>query len=295
MGTLRHENGVVHVVKPPHMTSHDVVGFIRRSNGLKKVGHTGTLDPMAAGLMTLCIGKATRISEYLLSEDKGYRAELTFGLETDTQDIWGTVLSRSEARPSEEAVLEVLDRFLGTGRQEPPMYSAVRHKGKKLYELARQGVSVKRKTRPIEIKELKLIDFHGDRAMVDILCTKGTYVRTLCHDIGKALGCGAAMSFLLRTTSGPFSLRDAAAYNDPDLLSRLIPTEEALYMFERLHLEAEAFERLSNGNTVPAPVGCNPGNRYVLFAGKRFVGIGHVFSEEGTGALPQVKIDKLLV
>lgn len=295
MGTHRHESGILHVVKPPHMTSHDVVGFIRRSNRLKKVGHTGTLDPMAAGLMTICIGKATRISEYLLSEDKGYRAELTFGLETDTQDIWGTVLERSEVRPSEEAVMEVLGRFLGAGLQEPPMYSAVRHKGKKLYELARQGVSVERKTRPIEIKELKLIDFHGDRAMIDILCTKGTYVRTLCHDLGKALGCGAAMSFLLRTASGPFSLKDAVPYHDSDLLERLVPTEEALYMFERLHLEGAAFDKLSKGNPVAAPGGCIPGKQYVLFAGERFVGIGHVLSEEENGANPLVKIDKLLV
>jgi len=152
-------NGIVNVVKPPHMTSHDVVNHIRRTHKLKKVGHTGTLDPMACGLMTICLGKATKISEYMLSEDKVYRAEITFGKTTDTQDIWGKIIEESDLFPTKEELLKALESFKGKILQKPPMFSAVRHKGKKLYELAREGITVERKSREIEIKSLKLISF----------------------------------------------------------------------------------------------------------------------------------------
>lgn len=288
-------NGIVNVVKPPWMTSHDVVNHIRRAHGLRKVGHTGTLDPMASGLMTVCVGKATKISEYLLSGDKRYRAEITFGVKTDTQDIWGSIVEQSEQRPSEESLEEALASFKGWIMQKPPMYSAVRHKGKKLYELAREGIVVEREPRKVEIKSLELVHFNPENAILDIWCSKGTYIRTLCQDIGKILGCGATMSFLLRTASGPFALEDAVPYDCEDLMSSLIATDKALDAFEAIRTHESFYNHLVNGRSVNIPLEHEEGRLYRIYAGNQFIGIGKIISASPARNEEWVKIEKLLV
>ncbi len=288
-------NGVVNVIKPPHMTSHDVVNYIRRTHNISKVGHTGTLDPMACGLMTICLGKATKISEYLLSEDKAYRAEVTFGIKTDTQDIWGNKVEEFDELPDEQKLLNVMESFTGKILQKPPMYSAVRHNGKKLYELAREGKTVERKSREVEIKSLNLISFNRSKATFDVHCTKGTYIRTLCEDIGESLGCGGAMSFLLRTKSGPFSLNDAVPFDHENLPGYMIDIDKALYGFKEIHLDEMYYMRLFNGNTVKIPIDYDESNFYKIYSGNHFLGIGKVFSIDRVNKYELVKIVKLLV
>lgn len=206
--------GVLNVLKPPGMTSHDVVNFLRRKSAVRKVGHTGTLDPLAAGVLVLCFGRATRIAQFI-QEDKAYRAEVTFGIATTTGDALGAVAGNAALDGLDLAQLEsVLAAFTGPGTQIPPMTSAVKVGGRKLYELARQGVEVPREPRPVEIYSLRLVgvrfkDTAHPRAIIDVECSKGTYIRTLCADIGARMGCGAYMSFLVRTAVGGFSVGTA--------------------------------------------------------------------------------------
>ncbi|GAB6173822.1 tRNA pseudouridine(55) synthase TruB [Paradesulfitobacterium aromaticivorans] len=202
-------DGTVNVLKPPGMTSSDVVVWLRRLLKLKRVGHTGTLDPGVAGVLPVCVGQATRVAEYFTGQGKSYRAEITFGIATDTQDALGEIITRTVPNLSVQDVENILYRFQGAITQVPPMYSSVRHQGKHLYEYARAGVEVERTGREVEIYSLNLSgwrDYEFPRAFLDIKCSKGTYVRTLCHDIGEVLGCGAHMSYLLRLQSGSFAL-----------------------------------------------------------------------------------------
>ncbi len=198
--------GILNILKPPHMTSHDVVAFIRKTFNIKKVGHTGTLDPMASGVLPICLGKATKISQYLLNDKKRYRCEMILGYNTDTQDKWGKKVQARKVECTEKDIIEVFDSFKGEISQVPPMYSALKRDGKKLYELAREGKTIERQSRKIQIYDLKILSIKNNRILFDVFCSKGTYVRTLCEDIGNALNCGAYMSFLLRTQSGKFTI-----------------------------------------------------------------------------------------
>jgi tRNA pseudouridine55 synthase len=202
-------DGIINVLKPVGMTSTDVVRWLLRKTKAGKAGHIGTLDPGAAGVLPICLGKATRLAEYHSDQGKSYRAEITLGITTDTQDAFGQELSRIVPRVSREQFANTLENFLGVIEQEPPMYSAVRKNGRHLYEYARQGIDVAREKRQVEIKRLDLVEWHEEtfpRVLFDVECSKGTYIRTLCHDIGAALGCGAHMSFLLRLSAGKFML-----------------------------------------------------------------------------------------
>ncbi|HWQ29522.1 MAG TPA: tRNA pseudouridine(55) synthase TruB, partial [Negativicutes bacterium] len=201
-------NGIINVLKPPGMTSHDVVSFMRKTLNIKKIGHTGTLDPEAAGVLPICIGKATRVAQFLTDKQKRYRANIKFGKVTDTYDGYGSVIKEAGPVAIDAPRLEaVLTGFLGTIKQRPPIYSALKVDGRKLYEYARAGQEVEIEERPVDIYELKLVEMLGaDEAMIDILCSKGTYIRTLCYDIGEALGCGAYMSQLVRLESTPFAI-----------------------------------------------------------------------------------------
>ncbi len=202
-------DGIINVLKPVGMTSTDVVRWLLRKTKAGKAGHIGTLDPGAAGVLPICLGKATRLAEYHSGQGKSYRAEITLGITTDTQDAFGQELSRIVPRVSREQFANTLENFLGVIEQEPPMYSAVRKNGRHLYEYARQGIDVAREKRQVEIKRLDLVKWHEEtlpRVLFDVECSKGTYIRTLCHDIGAALGCGAHMSFLLRLSAGKFTL-----------------------------------------------------------------------------------------
>lgn len=191
------------------MTSHDVISFLRKLLGIKKIGHGGTLDPVAAGVLPVFVGKATKAIQFFEQDDKEYVAEMTFGIVTDTGDVQGEILSTCKPNINKDRLGKTLGEFIGEIQQIPPMYSAVHYKGKKLYELARQGITVERKPRMVEIKALDLIDFNYNIARVKVACSKGTYIRTLCEDIGQKLQCGASLSNLIRTRSGFFHVRDS--------------------------------------------------------------------------------------
>lgn len=205
--------GVLNLLKPPGMTSHDVVAVVRRLTGQRRVGHTGTLDPGAAGVLVLCLGRATRLAEYVTDGDKAYRAEITFGVSTDSLDAQGAVVGRRPAgHLSAGDVAAALGPLRGEILQVPPMVSAVRVGGERLYERARRGETVARAPRPVTVYSLELREFRPGPeplAFVDVRCSRGTYVRTLAADLGAALGTGAHLSFLVRTAVGPFALADA--------------------------------------------------------------------------------------
>ncbi|MCT4595631.1 MAG: tRNA pseudouridine(55) synthase TruB [Anaeromicrobium sp.] len=246
----------MNILKPPNMTSHDVVGLIRRTLKIKKVGHTGTLDPMACGVLPICIGQATKVSQYLLNDRKKYRCEMVLGSNTDTQDRWGTIVNERPVNVDEKEILGVFEEFKGEILQTPPMYSALKKDGKKLYELAREGKIVERKSRKICIYNIEVIKISGNNILFDVECSKGTYVRTICEDIGNKLECGAHMTFLLRTQTGGFSLKDTVTIEDIENLS-IEELEEKLYSLDYpiesfpkviVHDWAERF--LLNGNTI---------------------------------------------
>ena len=226
--------GVLLVDKPKGLTSHDVVYHLRRKLQIKKIGHAGTLDPMATGLLVMLIGKATRISQYLISVDKVYEAEATLGVVTDSQDAEGEVM---ETRPvpelTEAQVREVMKSFLGDQYQTPPMHSAIKLNGVPLYKMARKGEEVEREPRFIRIASMELTSFALPKVAFTVHCTKGTYVRTIAHDLGHKLGCGAHLSALRRTGSGKFTiaqclpLEQIEALSLPEIEKRLIPVYEA--------------------------------------------------------------------
>ncbi|OAT85870.1 tRNA pseudouridine(55) synthase TruB [Desulfotomaculum copahuensis] len=207
-------DGIINLLKPPGMTSHDAVNYLRRLSGQKKAGHTGTLDPGAAGVLPICLGRATRLIQFM-EHDKAYRAEITFGYRTDSGDTFGRVTGISDARGlTMEQVARILPEFTGEISQVPPMTSAVRYQGKKLYELARRGVEVERTPRRVIIHRISLTTGTGwgtarPRVLVDVECSAGTYIRSLCQDLGARLDCGATMSFLLRVRAGVFTLSGA--------------------------------------------------------------------------------------
>lgn len=248
-------DGIINVLKPPGMTSSDVVVWMRKILKTKKIGHTGTLDPGVAGVLPLCIGKGTRIAEYLTEQGKAYRAEVTFGITTDTQDSYGNVIRVSSPSCSQSDLERVLSSFIGTISQIPPMYSAVRKEGKHLYEYARQGIAIERTSREVAIYQLKLEEWFAEefpRAVLDIECSKGTYIRTLCHDLGEALGFGAHMSYLLRVRSGPFKIQQSWTLEEIEesvrksVYSFLLPLSEGIEL-PRVVLSAARAKAFKHG------------------------------------------------
>ncbi len=202
-------NGIILVDKPEGWTSHDVIAKLRGILGERRIGHSGTLDPMATGLLVVFVGRATRAVEFAESHKKEYIAGFRPGIVTDTQDITGNILKTSEQLVSREELMAVLSKFTGDIRQIPPMYSAIKINGQKLCNLARNGVEVERESRPVTIKKLEITGESGEDYILRVVCSKGTYVRTLCHDIGEQLGTGAALSSLRRTKAGIFSVDNA--------------------------------------------------------------------------------------
>jgi tRNA pseudouridine55 synthase len=231
---VKEMEGVLLVDKPKGLTSHDVVYRLRRKLSMKKIGHAGTLDPMATGLLIMLIGKATRISQYLMSVDKVYEGEATLGVVTDSQDAEGEMM---ETRPvpelSELQVREVMKGFMGDQYQTPPMHSAIKIGGVPLYKLARKGEEVAREPRFIRVSAFNLLSFAPPKLTFDLHCTKGTYVRTIAHDLGQKLGCGAHLSALRRTGSGKFTITQCLTLDEVETLplveieKRLIPVYEA--------------------------------------------------------------------
>ncbi len=278
--------GVVNLLKPPGMTSSDAVADIRKLFGIKRVGHAGTLDPGASGVLPICIGRATRLFDYLVDKQKEYVAEVAFGTATDTQDSYGQVIARAPACVSAAALAGVLPRFTGAIDQVVPMYSAVRSGGKKLYELAREGADDVKITRGIEMHALELIAQTGEnRFLLKMRCSKGTYVRTVCADLGAALDVPAHMSFLLRTRAGRFSIEGAYSLAELATLREAGKLEEAVTTIEdalgmlgeaRLALSERDERLLINGAQVEdnALTAYGEDTPLRVYANGAFVGIG---------------------
>ena len=285
-------DGIINLLKPAGMTSHDAVSFLRRLTGEKHIGHTGTLDPMAVGVLPVCIGNATRIIEYLEFDRKCYRCELQLGVETDTQDVWGTVLQRRDAearKVSREQLEEVLNGFLGDLEQRPPKYSAVRVNGRHLYEYARSGQDVEIKPRRVKIYSMELKSFDPDAGtgVFDVCCSKGTYIRSLCRDAGEQLGCGAAMCFLARTQSGVFSIEQTASLEElkEDWTRYLLPSDLPLERLGRIEIPEKRRGWYSNGGYLrkreaevlrepkPADPAAVQKELYCVYSGGEFLGV----------------------
>lgn len=249
-------DGVIVIRKEKGFTSHDVVAKLRGILHMKKIGHTGTLDPDAEGVLPVALGKATRLVDMITDKEKTYEAVMRLGVITDTQDMSGTVLSQTtELSVTEEELCTVVSSFVGDYMQVPPMYSALKVNGKKLYELAREGKTVERKPRPVHFYEIEILDISFPLVRFRVTCSKGTYIRTLCHDIGEKLGCGAAMESLLRTKVGRFTLDDAItlaqteeAVQEGTIESKILGIEEILAEYPRVCCTKEGDRLLATGN-----------------------------------------------
>lgn len=249
-------NGIIVVNKPLGKTSHDIVYFMRRLTGIKKIGHTGTLDPMASGVLPICIGSATKAADMLTLSDKRYTAELVLGMTTDTQDAEGEVLTECAVNLTADEITDAIKSFEGDIEQVPPMYSAIKKDGKKLYELARKGIEVERKKRAVTIHEINIIDIDLENYIVkiDVLCSKGTYIRTLCEDIGVKLGVGAYMNTLVRTKTGRFTIEEShtldqlAKMKEKGTLSDAITQVDALFEeYPKIALNEKQTRSITNG------------------------------------------------
>ena len=244
-------DGIIIIDKPEGISSFSAVARIRRLFGERKVGHTGTLDPLATGVLPILVGRAVKASDYLLTSDKHYIATLKLGIETDTEDITGTVISRSDDIPGEAQVREAVAKFIGSYEQTPPMYSAIKVGGKKLYELAREGKTIEREGRLVTIENIAVEKIADDEYTLDVTCSKGTYIRTLCADIGRALGCFGTMKTLRRAEAAGFTLADAITLDALDemteeqRLATLIPTERIFEKYRAVILP-DFFSRLAH-------------------------------------------------
>lgn len=248
-------HGIINVYKEAGYTSHDVVAKLRGICGQKKIGHTGTLDPDAVGVLPVCLGNGTRLCDMLTDRSKEYVAGLRLGITTDTQDISGQVLEEKEVSASPEKVRDVIASFLGDSMQVPPMYSALKVNGKKLYELAREGKVVERAARPITVYEIEIQEKNHPDYCIRVKCSKGTYIRTLCHDIGQSLGCGGVMTSLTRTRVGEFEIGHAYTLDrlqemaDQGTLSQVIvPVDKMFEHCPALRATESAYKALRNGN-----------------------------------------------
>ncbi len=254
-------SGIANVDKPAGMTSHDVVAAVRRASGQRRVGHAGTLDPMATGVLIVCLGEATRVVEYLMAGRKVYEAWVHLGVETDTYDAAGAVVATGAAEQITRAEIEeTLSQFVGVIEQVPPMYSAIKSGGQPLYKLARRGIEVEREGRQVEIHEIRVRDWAPPLLHLDITCSKGTYIRSLAHDLGQALGCGGHLARLVRTASGRFTLAEATplealleSLHQSGGVPYLLPLDVALGDYPALILDAEAEARIRHGQQIELP------------------------------------------
>ena len=249
-------NGIIVIRKEPGFTSHDVVAKMRGICGQKKIGHTGTLDPAATGVLPVCLGNATKLCDMLADKDKEYVAELLLGMETDTQDTTGTVVAEHEVKVTGQEVQEAVMSFLGEYDQTPPMYSALKVNGKKLYELARAGKEVERKPRKVFIHEIEILEMALPTVRFRVVCSKGTYIRTLCADIGEKLSCGGTMKRLERTRVGTFELKDAVTLEElqslkdsGELEKVILPVDHVFKKFSELHILEKWNRLIDNGNS----------------------------------------------
>lgn len=248
-------NGIVNIWKPAGLTSHDVVARVRRAAGTKRVGHTGTLDPMAEGVLPICIGKATHAVDFIVAARKTYECTLCLGKTTDTEDSTGTVLTETPVLCSADDVKKVLASFVGECDQIPPMYSAVHHGGQRLYVLARQGITVERKPRRVTFYRIEPAAVTLPEVTFTVECSKGAYIRTLCKDIGEALGCGAHMTALARTECGRFTRENAVSLADFEAApqAHLLPIKTVFAHLPAVTLDGAEEKKVRNGVPVRNP------------------------------------------
>lgn len=282
-------HGILLLDKPAGMTSNDALQRVKRLYDARKVGHTGSLDKTATGLLPLCFGDATKFSAYLLNADKHYQAICNLGSETTTGDAAGEVLNQRPILDLHEEYLEsVLEEFRGEIQQVPPMYSALKHKGQRLYKLAYQGLEVERRARPVTIHQLQLIKLEDSCFEIDVVCSKGTYIRTLAEDIGKRLGCGAHVGSLRRLGAGPYSaenmidmptLDKLAAEGQQSLDSQLLNVDTALLSLPEVTLVESVAFYLCQGQAVMVPNAPTTGLLRIYDSGKQFLGLGEVLDD----------------
>ncbi|MBU5482789.1 tRNA pseudouridine(55) synthase TruB [Clostridium sp. MSJ-11] len=287
-------NGVLNIFKPSGITSFDVVRMVKKAANTKKVGHTGTLDPMASGVLPICLGNATKIVDYIMNESKIYKSTLKLGVVTDTYDKEGKILKEETVDLEPKIVEECIKSFQGSIDQVPPMYSALKVNGKRLYQLAREGIEVERKARKINIYSIDILNIDLPYVTFQVHCSKGTYIRSLCYDIGEKLGVGASMWALERVKTGIFNIKDALHIdnlNNQNINEYLVPIDEALSKYESITIE-EVYEKLLvNGVLIKDKrIMGNIKKDVILrvYSGNKFIGLGRR-SEEG------FKILKLLV
>lgn len=249
-------HGIINVYKEKGFTSHDVVAKLRGIVGQKKIGHTGTLDPDATGVLPVCLGKATKLCDLLTDKDKTYEAIMLLGMTTDTQDITGRILEeKSTETLTADKVREVIESFVGDYDQIPPMYSALKVNGKKLYELAREGKVIERKARPVKILDIQILEIDLPKVRMEVSCSKGTYIRTLCHDIGEKLGCGGCMESLIRTRVSTFRIEDAKTLDEIETLKQegklaelLVPIDAMFPFYPKITVKDDWKAFAKNGN-----------------------------------------------
>lgn len=299
--TMLEPSGVLIVNKHAGATSHDIVNKVRRLYNTKRVGHAGTLDPMATGVLVVLVGRAAKASEYAHTADKSYRAILKLGLVSDTEDITGECRETNAPIPDEQTVIDACKSMLGRSMQTPPMYSAIKKDGKKLYELAREGVSVEREAREIEVYSIAAEKIADDEYVIDCKVSKGTYIRTLCTDIGEKCGCGAVMASLERTSAGGFDITEAHTIEElceldyDALISLLHPTEQLFSDYPIVALDDFFYKLCYSGCEIYQKKirTTHPVGQYVrLYSKDGFFGLGRVREYESGTA---IKCEKLFV
>ena len=293
--------GLICINKDKDITSFGVVAKVRGITREKKAGHTGTLDPMATGVLPVMLGGATRFLDYLPESDKGYRAGFVLGKTTDTLDITGEVTAEYEINATEQDVRDALERFRGSITQLPPMYSAVSVNGQRLYELARQGIEVERESRKVEIKKLELVSCESGEYIIDVICSKGTYIRTLIDDIGRHLGCGAVMTSLVRTLANGFTLDDCVTLkqlqnlkdNNLSFDAALLDIEAIFKAYDCVYVSQAQAKRFSNGGALAADrikKKLTGGIYRVYSPDNVFLGLGEMDNEDN-----QLSVKRILV
>lgn len=291
--------GVIIINKHEGVTSHRIVQIMRRLFDTPRVGHTGTLDPMATGVLPILVGRAVKASDFLVAEDKEYITEMTLGLTTDTDDITGEVLTRCDNIPDEETVREAINSFIGDITQIPPMYSAIKVGGRKLVDLAREGITVERKTRNVTINSIETEKIAENVYKMRVSCSKGTYIRTLCKDIGDMLGCGAVMSALERTKSGSFTIENAHTTDELDALTieeraaLVMPTEELFSHCPAINVN-DFYAKLIRGGTELYQNKLNTSYEIGQFVRIKhngvFIALGQIADYDGKTAVKPVKL-----
>ncbi len=290
-------DGIINFHKPKGMTSHDVVYYFRRLLNIKKIGHGGTLDPEVAGVLPICIGKGTRVAEYMLEADKEYIGELNLNYSTDTQDSYGNILLKSTKKPSMEEISVVFSKFIGEIKQIPPMYSALKFQGKKLYELAREGKTIQREARISRIYELDIISIK-DNSIIKfyVKCSKGTYIRTLCNDIARDLGLYGHMSNLIRIGVGNFNIKDSISMdylnntNIDHIKNLFLPIDYPLYDFDEIIVKDDLYNGIINGLVTPINENLNLGSLFKVYCRSRFIGIGEIIQNKNGKFLKMKKV-----